>query len=55
MDTRHLETTYEGLINETAGKEEDLIKLLKNLSEAIRSHKKKIDHITCCKAGEIDK
>ena len=42
LDMRHLETTYEGLINETAGNEEDLIKLLKNLSEAIRSHKKKI-------------
>ena len=41
MDTSHLWMSYEGLIEETASNKEELIQLLKKLSEAILSHKKK--------------
>lgn len=41
MDMKHLEMSYDGLINETASSEEDLIKLLKNISEVILSYRKK--------------
>ena len=41
MDMKHLGMSYEGLIEETASNKEELIQLLKKLSEAILSHKKK--------------
>jgi len=41
MDMTHVETTYDDLISETASNEKDLIKLLKTLSEAIRTYTKK--------------
>ena len=41
MNMNHLEMTYEGLIDETASNEEDLIQLLKKLTEAISAYKKK--------------
>ena len=40
MDMKHLEMSYDGLINETVSNE-DLIKRLKNISEAILSCRKK--------------
>ena len=41
MNMNHLEMTYEGLINETASNEEDLIQLLGKLTKAISAYKKK--------------
>ena len=41
MDMKHLEMSYQGLIDETASKENELIQLLKKLSEASLSCKKK--------------
>ena len=40
MDMKHLEMSYDGLINETVSNE-DLTKRLKNISEAILSYRKK--------------
>ena len=48
----HVETTYDDLISETASNEIDLIKLLKTLSEAIRTSTKKTTLLSR-KAGEI--
>ena len=41
MDMKHLEMSYQGLIDETASSENELIQLLKKLSEASLSCKKK--------------
>ena len=41
MDMSHLWMTYEGLMEETANNQEELVQVLKKLSQAILSHKKK--------------
>ena len=41
MDMKHLEASYQGLIDETASYEHELIQLLNKLNEAILSSKKK--------------
>ena len=40
MDMKYLGMSYEGLINETASNEEELIQLLRKISEVILSYKK---------------
>ena len=42
IDLTPLNTTYEGLLEEMASNETELIEVLKNLSQAIINHKKKI-------------